>query len=279
MGFFKRFLGKQSAEPPITQPIPSSFPDGVKVLHECDDAIIDVCFVHGINGDRMITWTAYGQTEPWPKTLLPDQISRARILTYGYDAYIASKSVTGSNRLIDHATNLVTDLTADRACCGASSRPLIFVTHRLGVLVCQDAIQISRDNPERHRQDIFLHLKGIIFMGTPREGSRMTDRAKMPASTLDLFTSTNQSLLLKFKAGDGLAESILLKLFATAWQQREAGRLLEVRLLCCDPVSIREKFADMVKFFCGEENGFKTLVGQLLELKSEITERSEPLSG
>lgn len=37
----------------------------------------------------------------------------ARILTWGYDAYLVHKGVSSSNRLIDHATNLVNDLTTD----------------------------------------------------------------------------------------------------------------------------------------------------------------------
>jgi hypothetical protein len=35
----------------------SSFPDGVKVLHDCSDATVDICFVHGLTGDRESTWS------------------------------------------------------------------------------------------------------------------------------------------------------------------------------------------------------------------------------
>ncbi|CAG9999707.1 unnamed protein product [Clonostachys byssicola] len=330
MGLIKRFLKRSSSsvaqqgrdretaplDPsrPVTDPITPSFPDGVKVLYDCPDAIVDIVFVHGLSGNRMSTWTADGggggaggagegngdgRAEPWPKTLLPVKINRARILTYGYDAYIVLKSaVAGANRLIDHATNLVTDLTADRA--GASSRPLIFVAHSLGGLVCKEAILISRDNPERRRQDIFLNLKGIIFMGTPHKGAWVADWAKVPASALGLFKSTNKSLLRILETDDQLLESIQLKFLALVRQQREAGRKLEVRCFFeelplpvvgkvvskesatfegYDPISIHANHRDMVKFSSAEENGFKRVVGELLFLISEIGERSEPLSG
>ncbi|KAB5572255.1 hypothetical protein GE09DRAFT_904494, partial [Coniochaeta sp. 2T2.1] len=65
-----------------------SFPGGVEVLHDCHDATDDICFVHGLTGDRNSTWTASGQTAPWPKTLLAPRLTKARILTYGYDAHI-----------------------------------------------------------------------------------------------------------------------------------------------------------------------------------------------
>src|SRR5947208_4561939 len=54
-------------------PIPS-FPDGVKVLHDCPDATVDICFIHGLTGDRESTWTAHGKPAPWPKTLLPPKL-------------------------------------------------------------------------------------------------------------------------------------------------------------------------------------------------------------
>ncbi len=144
---------REYSRPSSENPSPvSSFPDGVEVLYDCSEATIDICFVHGLTGNRDSTWTAHGQSTPWPKTLLPPKLSKARILTYGYDAYIVRKSVASSNRLIDHATNLLNDLTTDRACCNASSRPLIFVTHSLSDLVCKEAILLSRNNPKAHLQ-------------------------------------------------------------------------------------------------------------------------------
>lgn len=164
--------GTECSGPSSENPPPvSSFPDGVKVLYDCSEATIDICFVHGLTGNRDSTWTAHGQSTPWPKTLLPPNLSKARILTYGYDAYIVRKSVTSSNRLIDHATNLLNDLTTDRACCNASSRPLIFIAHSLGGLVYKEAALLSRNNPDAHLRGIFDHTKGIIFMGTPHKGS------------------------------------------------------------------------------------------------------------
>lgn len=120
-------LSQSSAEDSFSP----DFPDGVEVLHDCPDATVDIYFVHGLTGDRITTWTAPGQSNPWPKTLLPSKLSTARILTYGYDAYVVRKSVAGSNRLIDHATNLLNDLTTDRRHYNAASRPIIFVAHRI----------------------------------------------------------------------------------------------------------------------------------------------------
>ena len=131
--------GHGSTPPPSADPGPSgnlarpSFPDGVKVLHDCADAVLDVCFVHGLSGDRESTWTAHGQSEPWPKALLPLVLGGARILTYGYDAYAVRAPVAGINKVSDHASNLLNDLTTDRIGCN-SSRPLVFVAHSLSLI-------------------------------------------------------------------------------------------------------------------------------------------------
>src|SRR5947207_15904393 len=63
-----------SENPPHNPPPLSSFPDGVDVLYDCSGAAIDICFVHGLTGNRDSTWTAHGQSTPWPKKLLPPKL-------------------------------------------------------------------------------------------------------------------------------------------------------------------------------------------------------------
>ncbi|KAL2127000.1 hypothetical protein VTI74DRAFT_11489 [Chaetomium olivicolor] len=279
-------------DPSRITPIPS-FPDGVKVLHDCPDAAVDICFVHGLTGDRESTWTADGQSAPWPETLLPPRLSRARILTYGYDAYIVRKRVAGSNRLIDHAANLLHDLTTDRSSSNASSRPLIFVAHSLGGLVCKKAILISRNNPDAHLCGIFHCVKGIIFMGTPHKGSWMADWAKIPASAVGLVKSANKSLLGILETDDQLLESIQVEFWSMVRGLREGGRGFEVACFFEElplpavgkvvskesatlegyaSFSIHANHSDMAKFASAEENGFKRLLGELTRWRDEARE-------
>ncbi|KAM0346534.1 hypothetical protein ACHAP4_011692, partial [Fusarium culmorum] len=267
------------------------FPDGVEILFNPPDADVDICFVHGLTGNRTSTWTARGQPAPWPKTLLPSELPKACILTYGYDAYVVSKSVASSNRLIDHAMNLLTDLTNDRRHRNASGRPLIFVVHSLGGLVCKEAILLSRNNPNRSRQDFFTHIKGVVFMGTPHKGSWMADWSGIPAKALGLVKSTNRSLLEVLETNNQYLESIHVRFLSMMREQREAGRQLEVTCFFeelplstvgkvvskesatfegYDPITIHANHADMVKFRSAEENGFKRVVGELTAWKSEI---------
>jgi hypothetical protein len=266
------------------------FPDGVDVLCDPAESTIDICFVHGLTGNRNTTWTATGQSKPWPQTLLPLKLGKARILTYGYDAYVLRKSVASSNRLIDHATNLLNDLTTDRTSCNASSRPLIFVAHSLGGLVCKEAILLSRNNPEAHLRGIFDHTKGILFIGTPHRGAWMADWAKIPAAALGLVKSTNKSLLKILQTEDQLLESIQVRFWTMLRGQREGGRRLEVTcffeelsligfgtvvskdsatLEGYSSFSIHANHSDMVKFGTVEDTGFKRVSGELMRWELE----------
>ncbi|KAH6981802.1 Alpha/Beta hydrolase protein [Ilyonectria sp. MPI-CAGE-AT-0026] len=277
-------------------PVPA-FPDGVEVLHDCPDATIDICFVHGLSGNRVGTWTAKGQSKPWPETLLPLKLSRARILTYGYDAYIVRKPVASTNGLIDHATNLLNDLTTDRARSNASSRPLVFVAHSLGGLVCKEAILLSRNNPEPHLRGIFDCTKGIIFLGTPHRGSWMADWARIPASALGIVKSINKSLLTILETDDKYLQSVQDRFWSMVREQQQAGRDLEVTcffeelplsgvgkvvskdsatLESYNAISIHANHRNMVKFSSVDDNGFKRLLGELIRWESQI--RSSAIS-
>lgn len=268
------------------------FPDGVKVLHDCPDAAIDVCFIHGLTGNRDSTWTAPGQAHPWPKTLLPPKLKNARILTYGYDAYVVRKSgVTGTSRLIDHASNLLHDLTTDRAACNASSRPLILVAHSLGGLVCKEAILLSRNNPEVHLRGIFECVKGIAFMGVPHRGSWMADWARIPASALGFVSSANISLLASLETDSQLLESVQVQFWQMVREVRENGRLLEVTcffeelpmlvaglvvpkesatLEGYNSITIHADHRDLVRFASAEGNGFKRFLGELVRWETQV---------
>ncbi|KAL6409349.1 hypothetical protein AUP68_05722 [Ilyonectria robusta] len=278
-------------ETPLQSILAPAFPDGVEVLHDCPDATIDICFVHGLSGNRVGTWTAKGQSKPWPETLLPLKLSRARILTYGYDAYIVRKPVASTNGLIDHATNLLNDLTTERARSNASSRTLVFIAHSLGGLVCKDAILLSRNNPEPHLRGIFDCTKGIIFLGTPHRGSWMTDWARIPASALGIVKSINKSLLKILETDDTYLQSVHDRFWSMVREQQQAGRDLEftcffeelplsgvgkvvskdsATLESYNAISIHANHRNMVKFSSVDDNGFKRLLGELIRWESQI---------
>ncbi|KAI1753991.1 hypothetical protein F4782DRAFT_539275 [Xylaria castorea] len=257
--------GKQKESRATFETVPL-FLYGVKVWINPPDATIDVCFVHGLTGDRDATWTAPGHSEPWPSVLLPAGLPKARLLTYGYDAYVVRKSVASINTFNDHAINLLRNLANDRELCNASSRRIIFVAHSLGGLICKEAILQSRNNPETRLCEIFHSVVGILFMGTPHTGSWIADWAKIPARTLGVLKSTNRTLLEVLKTDSQLLQSIQSRFLSMVRELRENKRPFEASATFEGyPLqSIHANHSDMVKFGSAEDNGFKRLSGDLI---------------
>ncbi|KAK4167842.1 hypothetical protein QBC43DRAFT_192522, partial [Cladorrhinum sp. PSN259] len=89
-----------------------------------------IVFVHGLNGDRLSTWSKDGVF--WPLDLLGPIVPHARIMTFGYNADFLSTSTYG---IRDHAKKLLTSLRDKREELDECNRPLVFVCHSMGGLV------------------------------------------------------------------------------------------------------------------------------------------------
>lgn len=87
---------------------------GVNVLFQPEDAkeaAADIVLVHGLTGGPRKTWYHGASSTFWPAELLACDVPRARIMTWGYDADVASFwGHASQNRLGDHARNLLGDL-------------------------------------------------------------------------------------------------------------------------------------------------------------------------
>ncbi|KAF4443335.1 hypothetical protein FACUT_1392 [Fusarium acutatum] len=263
----------------------NDFPDGVKIWHSPEDAGLDICFIHGLSGNRDKTWIAPSQPNPWPAEFLPSQIAKARLLTYGYDAYVLKKSVSSTNRLIDHANNLLHDLAAEHASSGIVDRPLIFVVHSFGGIVCKTALIISRQSPESHLRQISNCTSGIAFLGTPHRGSWAADWAKIPAWALGQVKSTNCNILDVLQINNQYLEFIQASFLSMLRDLDKKGRPLQITcffeelpmrgigtivskesasLEGYSAFSIHANHSDMAKFGSAEESGFKRLLGELV---------------
>jgi protein SERAC1 len=270
-----------------------SFPDGIEILHDCADATVDICFVHGLMGNRDSTWTAPGRSEPWTKTLLPPMLPTARILSYGYDAYVVRTSVAGSNGVEQHANNFLLDLKNARSDNNASQRPIIFVAHSLGGIVCKRAILLSRNRRDDQRDPLrflFESTKGIIFMGTPHQGAWMAKWANIPAHAVGLVKSTNRSLLEILQSSNQFLQSIQDDFWSMIRQHCQGDKPIEVTcfyeelpmpvaglivsrdsatLAGYNHYSIYANHSGMVKFESANDSGFKRVFGELKEWTSD----------
>ena len=76
---------------------------------------LSIVFIHGLTGDREKTWKTKSAAAPWPQILLPARVPNARILTFGYDAYVTDwRGMVSKNRIGDHSMNLLTAIATHR---------------------------------------------------------------------------------------------------------------------------------------------------------------------
>lgn len=145
------------------------------------EVVIDVVFVHGLNGHPYHTWASEKSKIFWPGDLLPPIVEeeKARILVYGYDAGVTSfTDGVSKDKIHNHAESLVAELFANRRMQKATERPIVLVAHSLGGLVVKRALIYSsgiRNTKTEHLRSIFVPTYGILFLGTPHKGSDVAE--------------------------------------------------------------------------------------------------------
>lgn len=95
--------------------------------------VTSIIAVHGLGGDWEHTWTDDTSGKMWLRDFLPEQLSSARVWSFGYDsAYALSTSETDID---DAARSLIDRLDGERQDKSAKRRPIIFIAHSLGEIV------------------------------------------------------------------------------------------------------------------------------------------------
>jgi pimeloyl-ACP methyl ester carboxylesterase len=144
------------------------------------DAKLDIVFVHGLCENRISTWCSDNGLL-WPQKLLSHDISDARILTFGYDADVTKFNLDdelADGRIKTQAADLCERLSGFRARTQSADRPLIFVAHSLGGLVCaQLAVKGTLGAGSDNATVIASNTRGMVFLGTPFHGSAIAPLA------------------------------------------------------------------------------------------------------
>jgi hypothetical protein len=108
-------------------------------------------------------------------------------------------TIASSNRLEDHGKSLANALLDHRGRIG--QRPIIFIAHSLGSLVCEQALNLC-DKREGLRS-ILANTLGIIFMGTPHGGSHLAEWG----FSVNIFRGTNRAILGNLQPGSSDLQS------------------------------------------------------------------------
>ncbi|CAG1984541.1 unnamed protein product, partial [Fusarium graminearum] len=199
IGLRERRSHRSTQESPSTAPDPAldRHPQGLDVVSEGTNPVVDIVVIHGLDGHREKTWTAKNGVH-WLRDLLRVDIPEARILAWGYDANTHAVSGTCCSFLYDHARTLVSDLNRRRKLTDSSERPIIFIAHSLGGIVVKSALihsDAARQGALPEHRSIKLSTYGILFMGTPHQGGNGVQLGRILTNVASVFVPADDRLL------------------------------------------------------------------------------------
>ncbi|ODM15240.1 hypothetical protein SI65_09181 [Aspergillus cristatus] len=259
----------------------ATFPSGIESLYEPPDTTVDIVFVHGTTAGRDTTWTNQDASEPWPKTLLPSKFPTARILAFGYDAYVDDKQKAVLQGIIhDHSWKLLEELSLFRQNDRTDEKPIIFVCHGLGGLICKQALYTSFSNTKQQcLYSVFCSTRGIAFIDTPLHGDNVASLAEITTQSIGLDKQEDSDIVNNFKCGFKYVLAQNINDFKTMHEVRTARQLPPIKVVCfyaelpvegfgfvvtrdsatlrgCTSIGIRKDHMDMTKFATMDDSGF-----------------------
>ncbi|KAJ4018867.1 hypothetical protein NW761_014936 [Fusarium oxysporum] len=227
---------------------------GLQQLSSPEDADVDIVFVHGLFGNRVSTWSKNGVL--WPKQLLSEDLPKARIFTFGYDADVTKRNLNEEvtkGTMDSHAADLCEKLAGLRSKTENSDRPLVFIAHSLGGLVCasmvvKGALGDGTDNPSL----IANHTRGMVFLGTPFHGSPVAPWGKAISSMVSIIHATDSQKVVPER---------------NSWIPGFA-----------DHSSINADHSSMTKFADEDSPGYQSVLAAIRKVSSNLEERTDPIS-
>lgn len=175
----------------------TSYSDQLRRIHDSEQgpAKLDVIFVHGLDGDWKKTWRHAGLPQSdgvgWPGWLGVD-LNRAGLpcSIHSFDYPAASSEWRGHTLpMFDRAGRFLEEI--DLVLPGGSS--LFFICHSLGGLMVKQMLSLARDR-EGSQGQIPHRTKGILFLGTPHQGSGLANIINKLIPTFASTTVTVQEL-------------------------------------------------------------------------------------
>ncbi|KAK6954785.1 hypothetical protein Daesc_004754 [Daldinia eschscholtzii] len=148
---------------------------------------IFIVAVHGLNGKARETWKDEQSDALWLEDFLPEAMPYAQIMTFGYDSSLLFSNSKG--RIEDFARDLLNRLWVMRQGQRTANRPIVFIAHSLGGIVVKKALILAHEN-EHHFGDILSSTTGIVFMGTPHQGSMLVDWTSFLRNLIHITSGT-----------------------------------------------------------------------------------------
>ncbi|KAJ2900154.1 hypothetical protein MKZ38_002568 [Zalerion maritima] len=165
-----------------------------------EEVSADIVAVHGLGGNPYWSWvgtrkdTSGTKVEiDWLRELLPKFVPRCRVLSFGYQSHYLKHAP--KRDITNCAEELLHALSNYRLASRSSQRPIIFLCHSLGGIVVKEAL-VKATLASQLFGSIRISTRGIIFLGTPHNGSSSAKYGEALASIARAVGSGSDTTLV-----------------------------------------------------------------------------------
>ncbi|KAI9667847.1 MAG: hypothetical protein M1821_000666 [Bathelium mastoideum] len=253
----------------VNRPINDARNIGLRPLYTPEDgkAVVDIIFVHGLTGNAYSTWHFSDKKTDvyWPYDILRKDHPDARIAAFGYDADVTQFwGPASSNRVGNHAENLLGSLSRLRAKTKTVGRKIVFVVHSLGGLVTENALTLSRASPEDDIRSIERDTMGIAFLGTPHHGSDYAAWVTFASNMTKWIKGSNKNIVAVLQPDSEVLANIQKGFDRLLSIRSDAGN--KIRVVCFyEELPVVGLGDDMTKFESSQDPGYEAVEGEIFK--------------
>ncbi|GAW23019.1 hypothetical protein ANO14919_125670 [Xylariales sp. No.14919] len=171
-------------------------PDGIQIISNPKNPEFEIVAVHGLGAHPKYTWirnrrTHEAQTDKARtlqevhllEDLLKNSFPKARILSFAHNSdWLIDAPVKTAQQI---GERLLEQLVKNRT----QRLPIIFIGHSFGGIIIKQALCLSKD-----KDHIVEDTSGILFLGTPHQGSSLSVAGSIVALLTSFFGSNTELL-------------------------------------------------------------------------------------
>ncbi|MFF5032245.1 alpha/beta hydrolase [Nocardia salmonicida] len=142
-------------------------------VHTAEHPVLDVVFIHGLDGNGRTTWQRDGAESFWPNWLARD-VDDISVWSINYNAG-STKWRRGRGMAIqDRAVNLMVQMQNHRL----GERGLCFITHSMGGLLVKEILLHAAESRTEFAE-FATAAEGVVFLSTPHTGAAVANALRV----------------------------------------------------------------------------------------------------
>jgi hypothetical protein len=206
----------------------------LQVIHQPENPILDVIFVHGLTGDPQSTWKS--KEGFWPDWLAEDN-PEVRVCSFGYPASKLKKWINKELDIFELA-KLGTEFLCGKE---IGTRPVVFITHSLGGIITKLILNNCHNSDDKDAANLAIRTVSVMFLATPHSAPSLPRviKCELPNWSSPHITALSGEITLldniRENYGKYVASNENIKNLAYYESQKLAGLTHVVSKECANP--------------------------------------------